>query len=247
MQKNVKGISFFHPLLKGLVKSVLVYGLAFTGFAIIATSAQAGTSPPAVEAGDPQTVNAGSIVTLQGSADPVEYVWNMNYVWTQLTGTVVTFLDAASGVVNISPPGENSPSQDLVVLPAVTFTAPASAGVLTFQLAADPDYTPATGYDTVTVTVVAPPSPEDAIAILIVDVQAFSDSSTLNGGQVIGLTSKLDGALVKLASGSTQPSINKLQSFINQMQALINGGTLTTEEGQPLLDAAMAIIAQLDA
>lgn len=66
-------------------------------------------------------------------------------------------------------------------------------------------------------------------------------------GQGTALTSKLDGALEKLDQGNVQSAINKLQAFINQVHALINSGILTSAEGQSLQQAAMAIIAQLDA
>jgi len=101
--------------------------------------------------------------------------------------------------------------------------------------------------DQVTITVAAPPTPEEALATLSADVQDLVTAGTLSSGQGSSLISKLDGAEAKLAQGGTQSSINKLQAFINNVQALINGGTLTVAEGQLLIDAAMAIIVQVDA
>jgi hypothetical protein len=40
-------------------------------------------------------------------------------------------------------------------------------------------------------------------------------------------------------------AIQQLQAFIQQVQALIETGTLTPAQGQPLIDAAQAIITAL--
>lgn len=99
----------------------------------------------------------------------------------------------------------------------------------------------------VTITVAAAPTPEESLAELSGDVQDLVDAAILTSGQGNALISKLDGALDKIAVDKTQSAINKLQSFINQAQALINAGTLTTDQGQALIDAAMLVITQIDA
>ena len=45
--------------------------------------------------------------------------------------------------------------------------------------------------------------------------------------------------------GNTKPAINQLQAFINAVNADISSGKLTPAQGQPLIDAANAIVAVL--
>jgi hypothetical protein len=70
--------------------------------------------PPVANAGANQTVAAGSKVTLDGSGSKDPGGQPLTYEWTQTGGTTVT-LDSSTAV-------------------KPTFTAPASAGDLTFQL-----------------------------------------------------------------------------------------------------------------
>jgi hypothetical protein len=88
-------------------------------------------NPPTANAGADQTVNAGVSVTLQGSgADTNGTI--ASYAWTQTAGPAV----ALTGASTASP----------------TFTAPATAAGLTFQLTVT-DNQQATHADTITVTV----------------------------------------------------------------------------------------------
>jgi hypothetical protein len=45
--------------------------------------------------------------------------------------------------------------------------------------------------------------------------------------------------------GNSKAAIGSLNAFDNQVEALIKNGTLTEEEGQPLIDIASAIITEL--
>jgi len=84
-------------------------------------------------------------------------------------------------------------------------------------------------------------TPQEAADDLIDDIQDLLDDGTLNGGQVNALISKLQTIIDKLNKGQTNAACNQLGAFINQVTAFINGGTLTSAEGQPLIDAAQAI------
>ena len=53
---------------------------------------------------------------------------------------------------------------------------------------------------------------------------------------------KLNAALGQLDRGNEDAAINQLMAFINQVNDFISMGTLTSVEGQPLIDAANAII-----
>jgi hypothetical protein len=76
-------------------------------------------------------------------------------------------------------------------------------------------------------------------------VQALVATGVLNQGQGNGLIAKLEAALQQLDHGNTQTAVNQLQAFVNQMNAFISAGTVSAAQGQPLIDAATAIIAAL--
>ena len=101
----------------------------------------AANQAPVAEAGDAQSVIADAVVTLDGSAtDPDGDA--LTYSWTQTSGTNVTLNDAA--------------------IAGPTFTAPATAAVLVFELTVTDDSGDSatnTDSDTVTITVTAPPKP----------------------------------------------------------------------------------------
>ena len=60
----------------------------------------------------------------------------------------------------------------------------------------------------------------------------------LTGQQVQGLDAKLQAALDAVNSGKTNVACNKLADFINQVQAYLGNGTLTSAQGQPLINSA---------
>jgi hypothetical protein len=92
------------------------------------------------------------------------------------------------------------------------------------------------------------PPPQQATQNLIDQVQALVDVSTLNQGQGNALIAKLDGVIKQLEKGNTQTALNELQAFISQVNDFMNSTPpiLLPAEGQPLIDAANAIIAALD-
>ncbi len=108
---------------------------------------------PTAQAGTDQTVNVGSVVTLNGAAssDPDGHL-PLTYGWAQTGGPAVAFTP------NLS---------------VTTFTAPGTPTVLTFTLAVTDDYGLVSTPDTVVVTVTE---------IAIQGVRALNDSPTLVGG-----------------------------------------------------------------
>ena len=88
-------------------------------------------------------------------------------------------------------------------------------------------------------------APGEGIAGLITQVRALVDASVLNGGQGNALIAKLEAAIQQLERGNVATAINQLESFVNQVNALISSGVLPSVEGQPLIDAANAILAAL--
>jgi len=87
----------------------------------------------------------------------------------------------------------------------------------------------------------------EQVDLLIADVEALVAAGALNGGQGNALSVKLQGALAKLAAEQPAVAVNKLQAFVNQLNAFVQGGVLTAEEAAPLLDAAAVLLAQLGA
>lgn len=85
-------------------------------------------------------------------------------------------------------------------------------------------------------------SPQQALQTLIDDLNALKDAGVINQGQAISLIVKLQNAISSLNAGNTTSAVNKIQAFTNQVEGFINGGNLTLEEGQPLLDKAQHII-----
>jgi len=85
-------------------------------------------------------------------------------------------------------------------------------------------------------------TPEGLINSLIDDINDLVDDGVLNNGQGNSFTTKLDGALAKLAQEKTTPACNKINAFTNQVNAFINGGNLTPEQGNLLLDTANLVI-----
>ena len=77
------------------------------------------------------------------------------------------------------------------------------------------------------------------------NVNELVNTGVLNQGQGNALMAKLDAATKQLEKGNTNPAINELQAFINQVDADIRSGKLTLVQGQPLIDMTNAIIAAL--
>jgi hypothetical protein len=86
--------------------------------------------------------------------------------------------------------------------------------------------------------------PEALLNQLIADVQALDDTGAPpNDGQVNSLTKKLESAKAQLSMGKTTPAINKLQAFINEVDALLGSGTLTAAQATDLKNKANQLIA----
>jgi len=92
-------------------------------------------------------------------------------------------------------------------------------------------------------THVTPPlPPEQRIAFLQRHVARLVENGVLTDGQGNALTVKLAGALEKLAAGETEPAMNKLGAFINQVEALRDSGTLSDGQSAALLMIAQDIV-----
>ena len=91
------------------------------------------------------------------------------------------------------------------------------------------------------VLVPEPPTPEEKIDGLISDVEALD----LNNGNKNALTKKLANAIKNITNDDPtddSEACEKLQSFIDQLNAFVNAGKLTQEQVNPLIDAATQCI-----
>ncbi|WP_426752009.1 myxosortase-dependent M36 family metallopeptidase [Myxococcus sp. Y35] len=154
----------------------------------VIVAADPGTSPgnaaPAVSAGAPSTVEAGATVTLNGTATDADGD-ALTYTWTQIGGTEVVLSDSSS----LTP----------------TFTAPSSAGTLTFLLLVSDGKATISAVTTVTVSDanVAPEASARAVVSgnqtsATLDGSASSDANgdelTYSWTQTAGPTATINGA-----------------------------------------------------
>ena len=85
--------------------------------------------------------------------------------------------------------------------------------------------------------------PVKAIQDLVSGVDTLFDLRILNGRETIVLVNELEDASKKLdTSWNPNPVLVDLNTFINQVDSLIDDGSLSKEQGQALVDAAQAII-----
>ena len=87
-------------------------------------------------------------------------------------------------------------------------------------------------------------TPAEILQSMLDDILADPD---LNVGVAASLASKLENVIAKLDKGNVGAAINQLQAFINQIQALIQAGTLDQPDGELLIDVAQGVIDRLSA
>ena len=92
---------------------------------------------------------------------------------------------------------------------------------------------------TFTVTVL---TAEEQIDEMVATVENLNDTGVLNNGQANPPLNFLGQALKDLDKGKITKAVQKLNDFIDRIQDLIDDGTLTPAEGQPLIDIANAAI-----
>jgi len=76
------------------------------------------------------------------------------------------------------------------------------------------------------------------VQTVINDMITYINGLPLSGTQKQGLTSKLTAALDAINQGKTSVACNKLSDFNSQVSAFINNGTLTSAQGQPLINSS---------
>ena len=104
-----------------------------------------------------------------------------------------------------------------------------AAGTFTVTVSVNDGAAAATSTTTVTVMTAT-----DAITQATAAVNALVDTGVLKGGQAASLKSKLAGAEKNIAQGDVGGAIEKLQSAIDQLDALMRTGILPADSGMPI-------------
>lgn len=84
-----------------------------------------------------------------------------------------------------------------------------------------------------------------ALEGLIEVIEGLADDGVPNGGQAHALIVKLEGVLENLAIGATTTILDQPAAFRNQIEAFVQPGVLTVDQGQPLLNAVDAALEAL--
>ena len=172
-----------------------------------------GTAPPTANAGPNQSVTTGATVQLDGSGS-VDPGGNPSYQWTQTSGPAVTLSSATA----VKP----------------TFTAPASAGTLTFQLVVS-DGSLRSQPSTVTITVsgTAPPTanagPNQSVTTGAT-VQLDGSGSVDPGGKPSYQWTQTGGYTVALSSATAvKPTFIAPTAGTYTFQLVVSDGSVSSQ------------------
>jgi pullulanase-type alpha-1,6-glucosidase len=88
-------------------------------------------------------------------------------------------------------------------------------------------------------------APEEQIDAIIDAIGDLLADGTLNGGQANSLIRKLENIQAKIERGQTAAAVNQLEAFINEVEAFVAAGVLEMADGDALIAAARAVIADL--
>ncbi len=91
-----------------------------------------------------------------------------------------------------------------------------------------------------------PGSPVDVLDETIESLEVLTVEGEITYQHANALITKLVSATASLDQDKIGPAINKLESFINQVNALINSGGIDPVDGQNLIDTVQSIINTLE-
>jgi len=87
---------------------------------------------------------------------------------------------------------------------------------------------------------------EDLEDLIEMTEQVAADNG-LNGGQLNSLVSKLENAIKSLEKGNATPAINKIEAYINEVEAFAKNDRIDDEDAEALIEKAEEIIADIEA
>ena len=82
----------------------------------------------------------------------------------------------------------------------------------------------------------------EQLDVLIGEVDQLLADGAVNGGQANALKAKLKAAQRSAANGRSTPATKQINAFINQVQAFMSAGILSSEEGAQLISTAEQIL-----
>jgi len=85
----------------------------------------------------------------------------------------------------------------------------------------------------------------EQIDVLIDEIDTLEADGVVNHGQANSLRAKLKAAQKSAGNGRSTPAINQINAFINEVQALMLGGVLSSKEGMALISIAEEILQSL--
>ncbi len=86
-------------------------------------------------------------------------------------------------------------------------------------------------------------TPQQALKLLVNQVNALRSSGKLTPAQASSLTSQLSAAINSLNTGKTKTACNQLSSFINLVNGYVLGGTLSKAQADQLLNPPLGVYA----
>ena len=86
-----------------------------------------------------------------------------------------------------------------------------------------------------------PLPPEEQAQNLIEDVEDLLDDETLNAGNANALIKKLEGVIKNIEQGDTDVACNELETLIDQVEAFVNSGKLSSPTSDDLISAVNEI------
>jgi hypothetical protein len=84
-------------------------------------------------------------------------------------------------------------------------------------------------------------TPTGTVDLLQGATETFLAEGVLTSDQAAGLMDKLDAATLSISRGNTRAACGQLGAIVNQVNAMVNDGTLSSADGQLLIDAAAAL------
>jgi len=174
------------------------------------------------------SASATQIITIQDTTPPVITLNGSSTVEVlfddQYSDDGATALDNIDGDITIQIVTNNLVDTAIAGNYTVTYNVSDSAGNAALEV-------------TRTVTVL---TLDDSIIVIIAELDLLVGSGNIDG-ETTALMNKLDQILSKFNSGNTTPACNQLDAFVNQINSLVNNGTLIQAEAQPILDTAAQI------
>jgi streptogramin lyase len=88
-------------------------------------------------------------------------------------------------------------------------------------------------------------SPQAATQNIVSSVQTIVSQGALSQGDGNSLDSKLQAAINQISNGNLNAARGQLNSFIDEVNAMLNSGKLSSSQAQSLINAANAVLVQI--